>query len=97
MLDVLNAAAVAALLGCKVSTIEDRARRGDLPGLLFGDGGWVFPATALAARLNELAVEEASRRRAPQRPSGVLHDVNQPQASTPKRARRAPPALPSTA
>lgn len=81
---------VAAMLGCAESTIETHARSGHLPGVLFGDGGYVFPAGALFARLDELALEEAAARRKPAARSGVLHAV------TP-RAKRSPPALPSVA
>lgn len=63
-LDVLDTAAAAALLRCAESTIEEHARSGNLPGLKFGEGGWVFPATAFFDRINELATDEAAKRRA---------------------------------
>lgn len=87
-LDVLKADAVATLLGCAITTVEERARIGDLPGLKFGDGGWVFPASALALRLQELALDEAAARRSPRRPIGLIRD------QSPK-AKRKPPSLPA--
>ncbi len=86
--DVFTAEALATLLGCAVTTIEERARSGDLPGLKFGDGGWRFPAEALARRLNELAIEEAAKRRQPTTRSGVLKQLPG------GKAKRTPPALP---
>lgn len=49
---VLRGAQVATLLGCAESTIEEMARDGELPGLKFGDAGWVFPLKALLDHLN---------------------------------------------
>jgi hypothetical protein len=87
---VLDVAAVAKLLRCADSTVEDRARRGDLPGLLFGDGGWIFPAGALLARLDELALDESAKRRAPPpAPRGQLREL-----PAGKRAKRPLPVLP---
>jgi hypothetical protein len=87
-LDVLKAGDVANMLGCALSTVEERARSGDLPGLKFGDGGWVFPASALAFRLQELALAEAEARRAPRSRKAVLHPP------APVAGKRRPPALP---
>jgi Helix-turn-helix domain len=84
-LHVLKVADVAALLGCAISTVEERARSGDLPGLKFGDGGWVFPAGALAMRLDELAIAQAAVRREP------TPCQPRPQAHT---SARLPPTLP---
>lgn len=93
-LEVLDTDAVAGLLRCSRKTVEDRARRGDLPGIQWGDGGWVFPAGALAKRLDEIALELARERAAPKKPAGVLHPIPKPGTG-----RRAPlpvlPALPS--
>lgn len=80
---------VAGILRCAVSTVEAHARSGHLPGLLMGDGGYVFPAGALFARLNEIALAEATERRAPSAPSGVLVPI-----SGIKRRKRCAPALP---
>lgn len=76
----LKVEAVADLLDCEVDTVNARALLGDLPGVKFGRS-WVFPVTALDARLNELAIEEAAARRAPRTP--VLVAVK----------RRGPPSL----
>jgi hypothetical protein len=89
-LDVLNVDAVARMLGCAITTVEERARTGDLPGLKFGDGGWVFPASALAMRLQELALAEAAARRQPSRAVGVFKCT-----PVPKATKKAPPTLPT--
>ena len=72
MTHILSASEAAALMRCSVKTIEDRARAGDLPGLLWGDGGWVFPAEAFYARVNELALGQAAQRRTPVAPTAVF-------------------------
>lgn len=83
----LTTAQVAALLDCGPDTVEARARAGDLPGLQFGRG-WVFPAAALAQRLNELALQAAQQRRQPSpAPAAVAA------AHPTRRARRQPPRL----
>lgn len=89
-LELLNAKRVAELLECDEVTVGQRALSGELPGLKIGRG-WVFPAEALAARLNELALEQSALRRKPR---------NQPTATVvpvPARAgrRKAPVPLPS--
>ncbi len=77
---------LAKMLHCSVTTIDERALRGDLPGLKFGHG-WIFPAGALFQRLNELALEEARRRGQPApRPSHILRPV--------EKRKKTPPALP---
>lgn len=77
------------MIGCKPKTIEDRARSGDLPGILWGDGGWRFPAEAFHARLNAIALEQAEQRRKARQPKAV--------ASTPATTERRPPVLPGAA
>lgn len=64
--EVFDCTDVAKMLRCAETTVEERARKGDIPGVKFGDG-WIFPAQALFARLNELALEEAAKRRDPGR------------------------------
>lgn len=91
MTHILTADEAAALLGCGAKTIEAKARSGELPGLLYGDGGWRFPAEAFYARINELALEQAAQRRAPATPTAVIaqpHETGR---------RRPPPALPRAA
>jgi excisionase family DNA binding protein len=68
---VLTVEAVAALLECSASTVEEHASRGDIPGLKFGRS-WVFPVQALFRRLNEMAESEAARRREAPQPLAVL-------------------------
>lgn len=65
-LQVYTAPQVATLLDCSVKTVEAWARDGDLPGLKPG-GGWIFPAGALATALDGLAVEQARKRKTPQK------------------------------
>lgn len=68
---IYTADQAAQLLGCSVKTVEEMARQGELPGIKPG-GGWVFPAGALAQRLDQLALEQAAKRRAPgPAPAGV--------------------------
>ena len=86
---VLSLHAVAKLLRCAETTVEECARRGELPGLKFGQG-WVFPTGALTLRLNELAQEQAAERRKMVRPLAVLMVPN-----TAGRKTRLPPQLPS--
>jgi excisionase family DNA binding protein len=88
---IYTADQAAELMGCSVKTVEDMARRGELPGLKPG-GGWIFPAGALARRLDELAIEQAARRRLPEAPLATTVQVAEG-----RRARSAPhraPALP---
>lgn len=62
---IYTAEQLAPMLRCSVKTVEQKARDGSLPGLLLGAGGWIFPAGALAQRLDQLALEEAAKRRKP--------------------------------
>lgn len=78
MLRVLKAAQAAEILDCDVATLYERAACGDLPGVKVGRS-WIFPVDALERRLNELAIEESERRRAPHRTVSV--------------GRRTPPSL----
>ncbi len=87
---IFDADELAALLHCAVTTIEERARRGDLPGLKIGEG-WIFPAGALFQRLNELALEESTKRRQPPPPSHVIRSIDGPST---KRGKRTPPVWP---
>lgn len=61
---VLSESDVAQLVGCEPETVQEKARLGILPGLKLGKS-WVFPAGALARVLDELALEEAAKRRKP--------------------------------
>lgn len=63
---------LAALLACSTKTVEEWARAGRLPGIKPG-GSWVFPAGALALRLDELAIDEAMERRKGRPATAVLH------------------------
>lgn len=54
--EILKASELANILGCAVTTVEERARKRELPGLKFGDGGWVFPTQATLSILNKQAL-----------------------------------------
>jgi excisionase family DNA binding protein len=64
MKEILSKAEVARLLKCSVYTVEESARKGELPGLKFGLS-WVFPASALFKHLDMMALEQATVRRDP--------------------------------
>ena len=70
MIEIYTADQAASLLGCATKTVEDMARRGELPGIKPG-GAWVFPAGALRQRLDDLALTEAAERRKPAKPTAV--------------------------
>lgn len=89
---VYTAEQVAQLLGCSVKTVQQLARDGDLPGLLLGDGGWVFPAGALHLRLDELALQQAASRRKAPEPAATTAPA--PPAPVKQPARRGPRPLP---
>ena len=88
---------LAALLDCDTGTAAERLNRGDLPGVKFGRG-WIIPADALHARLNELAIEQAAQRRAARTPAAAPATPQAPPAiqtttAHAGRKRRAPPDL----
>lgn len=85
MLAVLKAEEAAALLDCEVETVNARAAAGELPGIKVGRS-WIFPVRALEDRLNQMAVEEAAKRRAPVTPQGLSYPP-------PAGRRRPPPNL----
>jgi excisionase family DNA binding protein len=89
-MQVLTVPAVAELLDCTPDTVRELAREGTLPGFKPGRD-WVFPQGALMARLDEIALEHASKRRQPTKPSATLHKV----PTDGRKARRAPPQLPA--
>lgn len=60
--DTLTIPDVAKILLCDDETAAERVIKGELPGVKFGRS-WVIPAAAFFQRLNELALEEAERRR----------------------------------
>ncbi|MPS30547.1 MAG: DNA-binding protein [Alcaligenaceae bacterium] len=85
--EILDVSDVAAMLRCDEKTVEMKTRDGDLPGLKFGRS-WVYPRTALMARLSELAAMECAQRRAPrvQAPTSAARVER-------RRRGRVPPAL----
>ena len=78
--DILNKDQVASLLDCEPSTVEEKARNHELPGVKIGRS-WLFPRQALMQRLNEMALAKP----ASARPAGVIVRGQK---------RKAPPALP---
>ena len=62
---ILTVKEAADWLQCSTRTVEDLARAGKLPGKVFGEGGWVFPAEAFFRAVNRMAEEEAERRSKP--------------------------------
>lgn len=82
---------VVAMLECAEETVVARVEAGDLSAVKLGRG-WVFPCEAFEESLNELAREEAQRRRAERDAKGKASRViKQAKAG---RA-RTPPGLPS--
>ena len=70
MIEIYTAEQAAVLLNCAAKTVEDLARRGELPGIKPG-GAWVFPAGALRQRLDDLALAESAERRHPAKAKAV--------------------------
>jgi excisionase family DNA binding protein len=62
--DVLTEQEVAHILDCEPSTIQEKARRGELPGIKVGRS-WRFPRIALLQALNEKALANIPQRPAP--------------------------------
>lgn len=58
--ELLSVDVVATALDCAGTTVEERARAGELPGIKLGRS-WIFPRAALLQSLNEMALREASR------------------------------------
>ena len=67
MKEILTAEEVAEMLLCDKETVADRLSCGVIPGLKFGRS-WIIPADAFYQRLNEMALEEAAKRRAESAP-----------------------------
>jgi len=82
MNDVLNEAEAAELLDCEPSTVQEAARRGELPAVKFGRS-WRFPRGALLQALDLKAMANMTRQPA-----------TKPKAVHIAPVRRMPPALP---
>lgn len=54
MNEVLSVEEVAGLLCCETKTVEERLRRGELPGVKLGRS-WICPKSALLEAVNDLA------------------------------------------
>lgn len=84
--DVLDENDVAELLDCEPSTVQEKARQGELPAVKFGRS-WRFPRAALLESLNAKAL--ANKPKPPLDPKGVtVGKVKSP---------RQPPTLPRLA
>lgn len=92
MTDTINAEQCAKLLGCTEETVEELARKGDLPGLKFGRS-WVFVRQDLLAYLAERARQEADERRS----SRATSQRVVPNVHAIKPRRQQPPTLPRPA
>lgn len=78
--EILSKEEVARMLDCEPATVEEKARRHELPGVKIGRS-WLFPRQALMQRLNEMALARPES----VKPTAIV------KASV---KRRAPPALP---
>ncbi|SOD27636.1 DNA binding domain-containing protein, excisionase family [Variovorax sp. YR752] len=67
--EILSKEEVASMLDCEPSTVEEKARTHELPGVKIGRS-WLFPRQALMQRLNEMALAEPAPSR---RPNAVIN------------------------
>lgn len=74
--DILGEEETAALLRCAPSTVREKARTGYLPGLQFGDGGWIFPRSALLEHLHTEALAKAKCRAIQNQPNAISVPVS---------------------
>lgn len=88
--DPLTAEDAARLLRCEVGTVEEWLRDGRLVGLKLGRS-WVLPRGAFFRRLDELAIEQAARRRTGDQ--GLATTTTPPASSPRRRAARPLPQL----
>ena len=86
MSDILDESEVAALLDCQPTTVQEKARTGELPAVKYGRS-WRFPRAALMEALNRQALANA-KPKTKQPPTAVVRPVS---------ARRKAPALPALA
>lgn len=90
--DALSMEQVTTMLQCTEETVVSHIAAGTLNAVKFGRG-WIFPREAFRESLNQLAREEAQRRRAERDAKGKASTVIDHAKQKPRR--RAPPALPS--
>jgi excisionase family DNA binding protein len=88
--DVLTTAELAKLLDCEESTIIEKSRLGELPGIKIGRS-WVFPHGALMHSLNGLAMGHAAR------VDAVRHSAEKLKIFDTMVKKRQPPKLPTLA
>jgi excisionase family DNA binding protein len=81
MNDVLNESEAADLLDCEPSTVQEAARRGELPAVKFGRS-WRFPRGALLVALDQKAM------------ANMVNAVAKPKAIQMGVAKRMAPVLP---
>lgn len=85
MKDVLDELEAADLLDCEPSTVQEAARRGELPAVKFGRS-WRFPRVALLQALDLQAMANMNKAKS-QKPKAVQLSV----------LKRMPPVLPTIA
>ena len=84
MNEVLDETEVAAILDCQPTTVQEKARNGELPAIKYGRS-WRFPRAALMDALNRQALANAQPK---PRPAPAA-------AAMPVPGRRKAPALPT--
>ena len=83
-------AEAAEMMGCTPERIAEMLVAGELPGVKLGRS-WRIPAGALHSRLDEMALEEASRRRSDRQSARATRHSDAPK----RKGRREPPQLPA--
>jgi excisionase family DNA binding protein len=82
MIQIYTVDQVAEMLSCSRTTVEELARNGQLPGIKPGVS-WIFPAGALATRLEAMALEQSQAR---QRPRAATAQAVRPASDGRRRA-----------
>jgi hypothetical protein len=90
---ILSVELMAGMLECAESTVEELARRRDLPGLKYGQG-WVFPRDATLQVLNAQAMARVKPPEPPP-PPPKPSAVSLPVPAAGGRQRRPLPAIPN--
>jgi len=83
-IEILDEYAAAELLDCEPSTVQEKARNGELPAVKYGRS-WRFPKSALLEALHAKAMANLDRPKQQTKPVGILYAP---------RAQRMPPAIP---
>lgn len=83
--DILDPQAMAALMDCEPSTVEDKLRSGQLPGIKPGRS-WICPRSALMQALHDQAMKNLEAKES----RGLVVSI-----STNKPKRKTPPVVPA--